>query len=216
MLRYPVIPAYGDGINPISTLHHQWTRGPLRFLKRLRQGLPRPCVVVPEQAVHWWWLQGKGKPTSCAHNAGIADIQYRKQYTVYNHRAIRDSEPRCIAIPLIRTGRRGTYEHHRPERCFGPAAPLAAPRRGRRAGFATAISRGCAGRVCNNCHEAIQQTYNVHIGCANAIFLAAVAKQHLRGQCPAVYIPENIEAGAFRVVVPCLVLWAFSGRGSVW
>ena len=56
--------------------------------------------------------------------------------------------------------------------------------------------------VCSNCQEAIQQTCNVHIGCANAVLLAAVAKQHLGRQRPAVYVPENIKAGHRRVVIP--------------
>ena len=29
------------------------------------QGLARPRVLIPEKAAHGWWLQGKGKPTSC-------------------------------------------------------------------------------------------------------------------------------------------------------
>ena len=30
------------------------------------QGLARPRVLIPEKAAPGWWLQGKGKPTSCS------------------------------------------------------------------------------------------------------------------------------------------------------
>ena len=87
------------------------------------QGLSRPCVVVPEQAAHRWWLQGRGKPASCTctHTATTAlpqpshaGVQLSKGMEEGEGHGNGTAENMHLACKTCRSGASSTSDDHSP------------------------------------------------------------------------------------------------------